>query len=209
MMERNKLNRINKPSIWFLFVILLSIILIVWLFLVNSTDDKTLLWARYTARISFFLFVVSFIAGSIHYFLSNSLTRFIRNNRRYIGLSFALAHTIHLVALTSFFVTTNQTPDIVTVLGGGFAYVSMYLMAFTSSDKAVKKIGFKRWKLIHKVSAYYIAFIFAYTYLGRLTREEFSSIEYSLLFSIMIAAFALRVLHFFRSRNEDKELQTL
>ena len=64
-----------------------------------------------------------------------------------------------------------------------------------------------KWKLIHKVGANYIAFIFAFTYLGRITREEFSSVEYNLLFSIIIGAFALRVLHFFRTRNEDKELQ--
>ena len=143
-----------------------------------------MLWARYA---------VSFLASSIHYFLSNSLTNFIRNNRRHIGLSFALAHTIHLVALTSFFVTTNQNPDIVTVLGGGLAYLAMYIMAFTSNDNAVRKIGFKRWKLIHKLGANYIAFIFAFTYLGRLTKEEFSSVEFNLLFSIIIGAFALRV----------------
>ena len=69
-------------------------------------------------------------------------------------------------------------------------------MAFTSNDNAVRKIGFKRWKLIHKVGANYIAFIFAFTYLGRLTKEEFSSVEFNLLFSIIIGAFALRVLHF-------------
>ena len=198
------MNKINNLIKWFLFVLAISITLIVWLFLVDSTEDKTLLWARYTARISFFFFTVSFLASSIHYFLSNSLANFIRNNRRHIGLSFALAHTIHLVALTSFFVTTNQNPDIVTVLGGGLAYLAMYIMAFTSNDNAVRKIGFKRWKLIHKVGANYIAFIFAFTYLGRLTKEEFSSVEFNFLFSIIIGAFALRVLHFFRTRNEDK-----
>ena len=80
-------------------------------------------------------------------------------HRRHIGLSLernALAHTIHLVALTSFFVTTNQNPDIVTVLGGGLAYLAMYIMAFTSNDNAVRKIAFKRWKLIHKLGANYI-----------------------------------------------------
>ena len=170
-------------------------------------------WEQYPLRmkvIQLSLFSLEghfFLASSIHYFLSNSLTNFIRNNRRHIGLSFALAHTIHLVALTSFFVTTNQNPDIVTVLGGGLAYLAMYIMAFTSNDNAVRKIGFKRWKLIHKLGANYIAFIFMFTYLGRLTKGEFSSVEFNLLFSIIIGVFALRVLHFFRKKNEDKELQ--
>ena len=138
------MNKINNLTKWLIFVLAINVTLIVWLFLVDSTDDKTLLWARYTARISFFFFTVSFVASSIHYFLSNSLTSFILNNRGYLGLSFALAHTIHLVALTSYFVTTNQNPDIVTVLGGGLAYLAMYIMAFTSNDNAVRKIGFNR-----------------------------------------------------------------
>ena len=123
------------------------------------------------------------------------------------SITYALAHTIHLVALTSFFVITNQNPDIVIVLGGGLACVAMYIMAFTSNDNAVRKIEFKRWKLIQKVGANYIAFILAFTYLGRLTKEEFSSVEFNFLFSIIIAAFTLRVLHFFRTRKENKELQ--
>ena len=159
LLSGNKVNKKNNLVKWFLSVLAISITLIAWLFLVDNTEDKTLLWARYTARISFFFFTVSFLASSIHYFLSNSLTNFIRNNRRHIGLSFALAHTIHLVALTSFFITTNQNPDIDTVLGGGLAYLAMYIMAFTSNDNAVRNIGFKRWKLIHKLGANYIAFI--------------------------------------------------
>ena len=50
--EWDKVNKINNLEKWF-FVLAISITLIVWLFLVDSTDDKTLLWARYTARISF------------------------------------------------------------------------------------------------------------------------------------------------------------
>lgn len=65
-------------------------------------------WEQYPLRmkvIQLSLFSLEghfFLASSIHYFLSKSLTNFIRNNRRHIGLSFALALTIHLVALTSF-----------------------------------------------------------------------------------------------------------
>jgi len=201
------MNKVNDLSSWFLLVTFVSILLLVWLLFIASSGDSFLLWARYSARISFFFFVVSFSADSLHYFFSNSLTGFVRNQRRYIGLSFALAHTIHLVALTTFFVASGLTPDSLTVLGGGLAYVAMYVMALTSNDKAVKKLGLKRWKLIHKLGAYYIAFIFAYTYLGRLTGEQNSSVEFSLLFSIIIAAFALRVLHFLRIWNADKALK--
>ena len=178
------------------------------LFLMETAEDKSLLWARYTARISFFFFLISFIAGSIHYFFSNAFTRSIKSNRRYIGLSFALTHSVHLVALISFFVSINQNPDTDTLAGGGLAYLAMYIMALTSNDNAVRKIGFKRWKLIHKVGANYIAFIFAFTYLGRVTREEFSSVEYDLLFSIIIGAFLLRALHYFHAKKKETSLHS-
>ena len=193
---------------WLLAATTLSITLMLCLFLMETAEDKSLLWARYTARISFFFFLISFIAGSIHYFFSNAFTRSIKSNRRYIGLSFALTHTIHLVALISFFVSINQNPDTDTLAGGGLAYLTMYIMALTSNDNAVRKIGFKRWKLIHKVGANYIAFIFAFTYLGRVTREEFSSVEYNLLFSIIIGAFLLRALHYFHAKKKETSLHS-
>ena len=147
---------------WLLAATTLSITLMLCLFLMETAEDKSLLWARYTARISFFFFLISFIAGSIHYFFSNAFTRSIKSNRRYIGLSFALTHSVHLVALISFFITTNQNPDTITLAGGGLAYVAMYAMAFTSNDKAVKKIGFKKWKLIHQIGTNYTV---SYTHL--------------------------------------------
>ena len=193
---------------WLLAATTLSITLMLCLFLMETAEDKSLLWARYTARISFFFFLISFIAGSIHYFFSNAFTRSIKSNRRYIGLSFALTHSVHLVALISFFVSINQNPDTDTLAGGGLAYLAMYIMALTSNDNAVRKIGFKRWKLIHKVGANYIAFIFAFTYLGRVTREEFSSVEYNLLFSIIIGAFLLRALHYFHAKKKETSLHS-
>ena len=193
---------------WLLAATTLSIALMLCLFLMETAEDKSLLWARYTARISFFFFLISFIAGSIHYFFSNAFTRSIKSNRRYIGLSFALTHSVHLVALISFFITTNQNPDTITLAGGGLAYVAMYAMAFTSNDKAVKKIGFKKWKLIHQIGTNYIAVIFAFTYLGRLTNEEVKGVEFNLLFSIIIAAFLLRALHYFHAKKKDTSLQS-
>ena len=197
------MNRIHDLNKWLLFVTFLSITLIVWLFSIESSDDKVLLWARYTARISFFFFILSFGASSMNYFFSNLFTRFVRSQRRHVGLSFALAHTIHLVALTSFFITSNLPPDIFTLVAGGLGYLVMYLMAVTSNDKAVKKLGFRRWKLIHKFGVNYIAVIFTVTYFGRLVREKFVSIEFSLLLSIAFFAFLLRMLHFLRIRNTD------
>ena len=191
---------------WFSSVIVLNIILIVWLGFAENSNESLMLWARHTARISFAYFLLSFSASSLHYFFSNTLTKFIRHQRRYIGLSFALAHTIHLVALTSFFIVREENPGIVTLIGGGLGYVLVYAMALTSNDNVVKKLGLKRWKKIHWFGANYIAVIFAFTYAGKLLNGQLNGSDYDhLTFSLIVGTifmvFILRIGYFLKSKN--------
>ena len=191
---------------WFSSVIVLNIILIVWLGFAENNNESLMLWARHTARISFAYFLLSFSASSLYYFFSNALTKFIRHQRRYIGLSFALAHTIHLVALTSFFIVMKENPGIVTLIGGGLGYVAMYAMALTSNDNALKKLGLKRWKQIHWFGANYIAVIFAFTYVGKLLNGQLNGSDYDhLTFSLIVGTifivFILRIGYFLKSKN--------
>jgi len=191
---------------WFSSVIVLNIILIVWLGFAENSNENLMLWARHTARISFAYFLLSFSASSLHYFFSNTLTKFIRHQRRYIGLSFALAHTIHLVALTSFFIVMEENPGIVTLIGGGLGYVAMYAMALTSNDNAVKKLGFKRWKQIHWFGANYIAVIFAYTYVGKLldgqpNGSDYDYLTFTLMVGMIFMVFILRIGYFLKSKD--------
>ena len=139
-------------------------------------------------------------------FFSNTLTKFIRNQRRYIGLSFALAHTIHLVALSSFFIVEGENPSIVSLIGGGLGYVAMYVMALTSSDRAVKKLGLKRWKKLHWFGANYIAVNFKFSYAGKLLKGQSSGSDYDhLTFALIVGTifmvFILRIVHFLKSKN--------
>jgi DMSO/TMAO reductase YedYZ heme-binding membrane subunit len=191
---------------WFSSVLVLNIVLIVWLGFAENSNESLMLWARHTARISFAYFLLSFSASSLHYFFSNTLTKFIRHQRRYIGLSFALAHTIHLVALTSFFIVMEENPGIVTLIGGGLGYVAMYAMALTSNDNAVKKLGLKRWKQIHWFGANYIAVIFAFTYVGKLLNGQLNGSDYDYLtFALIVGTifmvFILRIGYFLKSKN--------
>ena len=191
---------------WFSSVIVFNIVLIVWLGFDVNSNESLMLCARHTARISFACFLFSFSASSLHYFFSNTLTKFIRHQRRYIGLSFALAHTIHLVALTSFFIVMEENPGIVTLIGGGLGYVLVYAMALTSNDNAVKKLGLKRWKQIHWFGANYIAVIFAFTYVGKLLNGQLNGSDYDYLtFSLIVGTifivFILRIGYFLKSKN--------
>jgi DMSO/TMAO reductase YedYZ heme-binding membrane subunit len=198
---------------WFSSVIVFNIVLIVWLGFAENSNESLMLWARHTARISFAYFLLSFSASSLHYFFSNTLTKFIRHQRRYIGLSFALAHTIHLVALTSFFIVMEENPGIVTLIGGGLGYVLVYAMALTSNDNAVKKLGLKRWKQIHWFGANYIAVIFAFTYVGKLldgqpNGSDYDYLTFTLMVGVIFMVFILRLIYFLKSKNSQVQSET-
>src|SRR5262245_51654671 len=54
---------------------------------------------RATARSSFALFSLAFTASAVCYFWPNAWTRWQLRNRRYLGVSFALSHFVHLLAI--------------------------------------------------------------------------------------------------------------
>ncbi len=151
--------------------------------------------ARYTARLSFLIFLAPFLASSLVYWFSSPATRWLRANRRYLGLSFALAHFIHLGALTGFSIIVGEMPNIVTLLGGGGAYVMIALMALTSNDWSVRTLGPKAWGWLHWLGAYDIWFIFTFSYFGRVTKDapQEPRIIYIALFGLAVAALATRI----------------
>ena len=59
----------------------------------------------------------------------------------------------------------------VTIVGGGLAYIFISLLALTSNDWSVKKLGPEVWRRLHLIGSYYIWAIFMNSYLGRIARE--------------------------------------
>ena len=150
-----------------------SLLLVIWLVLSYSdTTEFLLYWARYTARVGFVLFFCTFVASSLLRFWRNQYTRWLMRQRRYIGIAFAVSHTIHLAALTAFLMYIGEMVDIVTIVVGGLAYLFVWAMAFTSHDAAIKRLGARKWKILHTVGTYMLAFVFIYTYWGRVLEGE-------------------------------------
>ena len=93
---------------------------------------------RATARTSLVLFVLAFTASALAELLPSEATRWQRRNRRYLGVSFAVSHFIHLgvilvlasVDQSLFWKLTN----ISTIVLAGSAYFFIAAMAATSFD---------------------------------------------------------------------------
>lgn len=150
---------------WILMTLAVSAVLLVDIFVqVPASDKSWQLWARYTARLSFFLFLAAYVAAPLYELVQNKATDWLRRNRRNSGISFGIAHTIHLVALVAFLVISQSGADLLTIIVGGGAYVAMFFMLATSNDGALRRMGKTNWRRLHKFGAHYLAFVFAFTY---------------------------------------------
>ena len=159
----------NNLLAWLGFTIMASVALMLALFIDQTPQAETSqLWARYTARLSFFLFLASYLASPIYELTQSKVAEWLRHNRRNAGLSFSLAHIIHLGALIGFLVVSGEPVDTATVIVGGGAYLAMFMMMSTSFDSAIRRMGQNTWRRVHKFGAHYLAFVFVFTYTSRL-----------------------------------------
>jgi methionine sulfoxide reductase heme-binding subunit len=125
---------------------------------------------RFTARWSLAWFAAAWSASSLARLWRGGWRAALMRNRRGVGLGFAMAHFVHAFFFITNIVAFGRMSSLVTIIGGGAGYVFVALMAATSNDWSVNKLG-PRWKLLHAIGGYYIAFIFAFTYYGALHRE--------------------------------------
>lgn len=135
-------------------------------FIAGQADVEGLrLVIRSTARTSLVLFAMAFAAAALVELAPNGFTRWQRRNRRYLGVSFAASHAIHLAALIAlarsdrelFWTLTNPA----NVVLAGTAYVLLAAMTATSFDRTAAWLGARNWRLLHLVGGWYIWISFA------------------------------------------------
>ena len=153
----------------------------------GSLKDQLGLATRLTARWAAIWFLAAFTAGPLFRILGARWAGVLRQ-RRYIGLGFAAAHTIHGACFATQIALTDTTRPLVTYVVGGTGYLLMWAMAATSNDAAMRALG-KNWKRLHTLGAWWLWFVFSYSYFGRIFRPETE-----LLGSTMTAAFVAAAL---------------
>lgn len=149
---------------------------------------------RATARTSLAFFLMSFTASAFWKLWPGAWSRWQLRNRRYLGLSFATSHTIHLVAIVGIALAEPrqfwEDNDTLSLAIGGLAYAFIVAMAATSFDRSVNWLGARSWKVLHTVGAYYIWL----TFLIVLVTFAFSAPRYWFGASILVGAMLLRML---------------
>ncbi|MBN8606108.1 MAG: hypothetical protein J0L81_04260 [Caulobacterales bacterium] len=142
--------------------------------------------ARYTARLSFPIFVAAWSASALANLWPGGWRNVMLRRRRAIGLSFAAAHFVHFAALSIAVFVFAAQPSAKTIYGGGFTYVLIAAMALTSNDWSVRKLGPRNWKVLHTFGGLAIAIVFTVSYLGRLDAKPWLAMPALTLLGIAV-----------------------
>ena len=185
----------NKWSILSTVIGLFILVTILVFLLAGWSEDALRLPIRASARIAVVLFCLAFGASSFRKFFPNSYTRWIMANRRYIGVTFAVIHLIHLFGLFILQRTFHPVFDkaaTISLIGGGMAYFFVVVMLLTSFSFFRKRLPGKSWFWFHTLGGYWIWFIFIRSYGRSVIRGE------SLLLPVLLLLVLVFVFRKFR-----------
>jgi len=162
---------------------------------------------RATARTSLLLFVLAFTASALVELAPGGITRWQRRNRRYLGVSFAASHFIHLAAILAlaaldrelFWKLTNLT----TIVLAGTAYLLIAAMTVTSFDRTAAWFGPRSWRRLHLIGGWYIWISFAVAIGKRVPLDRF----YWPMAALVLAAAAVRLLAMARRNQRQAKLR--
>ncbi|MEH6419877.1 ferric reductase-like transmembrane domain-containing protein [Pseudomonas sp. CGJS7] len=187
-------NRLPTLTGWSLFgAIAVAILAMVGLILCANADWTEALRSaiRATARTSFALFLLAFTASAFVALVPSPVTKALLRERRYIGLAFAFSHLVHAIAIYAYGQLAPEFWPSRTGLAnvpGSIGYAFIVLMAATSFDGAVRRLGPRAWKRLHTTGMWVIAAIFAYSYFKRIPMSP----AYAVPFAILLSAVAIR-----------------
>lgn len=157
---------------------------------------------RMSAKFGVVCFSLAFGASSLRIFWRSPASAWLLRNRRYMGLSFALFHFLHLgalAALTLTFPAFREGLRIGTLVAGGIVYGFVAAQTLTSNDYSVRLLGRRRWTLLHTVGSYAIWGAFTEVY-APLTFKHPGDAPF---LAFLIAALGLRAARRIRSMRRS------
>jgi DMSO/TMAO reductase YedYZ heme-binding membrane subunit len=166
------------------------------------TDEGLRVAIRATARESLVLFLLTFAASSVNALWRDGTGKWLLRNRKFLGNAFAASHAMHgaLIVVLAVLDTERllaRTSD-TGLYGGLFGYLVLAAMVITSFEVPTRRLGRRRWRILHKTGMYVFFAIFLFTYLP--TAVTGSRVSLAAVLALL-AALTLRV--FARLRRAD------
>ena len=197
---------------WMIFGICVAVQLLAFAQLPDLADVELHIsyMLRVTARVAFFCLMLAYLAKPLVKLLPGATwPRWLLANRRYLGLSMALAHTVHFGYVVALFVFTETQLELVVAVFGGLAFVLMWLMAATSNNWSMRRLG-RNWSRLHTTGLHYLWLIFMQSFVGVVLQGPQMAdgqmqtgvyFLYLLLVTVGFAGLGLRVVQWFAQRS--------
>lgn len=155
------------------------------------SEESLRLSLRETARISVAIFLLVFIASSFHQLSRSRISKWLMINRRYLGISFGASHLIHLVLIV-WLIYSYSSGNLLSIaplnsyMVGGIGYIFIIAMLITSNNQSMKRLGRKRWKMLHTSGMYYLFLSFIMSFVDLLEKDF--SFYLPLVLALVLAA---------------------
>ena len=147
----------SGPTIVYATAVATAIILYL---IIDGSDivESSRTFLRVSGRVGMGLFFISFGASALHRIFKAGWTSYLISNRRYYGISTAIVLWAHFLVILSLSFTASEwgeerAPWYILYSGTG-TFILVGLMALTSNNFAVKKMGAQGWKTLHLIGGY-------------------------------------------------------
>lgn len=161
------------------------------------TDEKIRELLRLTGRVSFFLFLVPFLARPLHVLTNSAWSNWMVRRRGNFGLAFAGNHVVHVVFIVLLYQISDLPPVETWVLVGGlFGLFYLTTMVVLTFQAPIRLVGARATKYIHRFILYYLIFIFMYDFVFK---EPFGT--YPILTTIWFVAVGIRIVAWIYKRQ--------
>jgi len=125
---------------------------------------------RYLARFNFIIFIFIFISSSLNSILQTSLTTQLMKLRSHLWIAFTSIMFLRILTIIAFYQIVLIAPqEILISIGRGLGLFLALTMALTTNQYSIDLFGEKVWKMIHNVGIYGLWFIYAFTFIGRVS----------------------------------------
>jgi DMSO/TMAO reductase YedYZ heme-binding membrane subunit len=162
---------------------------------------------RWTARTSFVLFSLAYVARPLVQLWPSPLGKAILARRKWVGLGFAASHLAHLLGIIAIawpdpaaFVRSQEPTTLVAVA----TFLALFAMAITSIETVKRRMSRRAWNGLHKTGMHLAWLSFATTYIGR----AIASLAFIVPAVVAIAIAAVRAAAFFRARGRPSVHRT-
>jgi methionine sulfoxide reductase heme-binding subunit len=170
--------------------LIIAIVFILILVVQGIREDSFRLLIRLTARSSCILFLLAFIASSWQKLKPSKVSQWLLQNRRYLGLSMAISHGFHAVAIAGVAVLTSENM-VRNNFDANLGYVFILLMTITSFQRPAALLSRRSWKILHTLGIYYLWLSFTVGF-GKRIGESW--LFYTPWVIVLISALILRLL---------------